>query len=95
MLTVTATAKEKLEEALQLNTSETDEMFRISVSDSNPKKLELGFDKEREGDQVVESETGIKVLVIGPKLATKLDGVVFDYHETSQGAAFTVSKTGK
>jgi len=92
MLTVTATAKEKLEEALQVQTTEPEMAIRIIASPSQPNRLELVLDKEEEGDQVVETEGGIKVLLIGPDLAPALDGLVVDYEETPEGEGFTMSK---
>lgn len=92
MLTVTATAKEKFEEALQVETPEPEMAIRIIASPSMPNRLELVLDKEGEGDQVVESEEGIKILLIGPDLAPALDGMVIDYQETPEGAGFTISE---
>ncbi|MFQ5988124.1 MAG: HesB/IscA family protein [Dehalococcoidia bacterium] len=92
MLTVTATAKEKLREELQGVEMDPEMAFRIIASPSMPNRLELVLDEEREGDQVVESEGGIKVLVIGPDLALALEGMVIDYQETPEGAGFTISE---
>jgi len=49
--------------------------MRIVPSPTKPNELELTLDKEREGDQVVESEGGKKVLLIPSNLATKLKGM--------------------
>lgn len=92
MLTVTATAKEKLQEALQGLTEDPELATRIIVSPSTPNRLEMVLDKEGDGDQVVESEGGIKVLLIGPDLTLALEGMVMDYQETPDGAGFTLSK---
>ncbi|MFQ5981704.1 MAG: hypothetical protein ACE5OZ_26465 [Candidatus Heimdallarchaeota archaeon] len=92
MLTVTATARDKLKEALQLKKPEAEVTFRILVTDSTPRRFEMGLDKEREGDQVVESKEGIKLLLIGPNLAGELEGLVFDYQETPKGAGFTITE---
>jgi Fe-S cluster assembly iron-binding protein IscA len=54
--------------------------------------LELVLDKEKEGDQVVETQEGRKVLLIGPDLISALKEMVVDYKETSQGPGFTISK---
>jgi len=88
MLTVTVTAKEKLKEALQKKTTDPEVAIRIIPSSSMPDQLELFLDKERKGDQVVESEEGIKVLIIGPDSVPMLEGMVLDYKETG----FTISK---
>lgn len=92
MLTVTATAKEKLQETLQQHTTDPDVAIRIIPSRSKPRGLELALDKEREGDQIVESKEGKKVLLIGPDLALALKGMVMDYQETPGGVGFTISK---
>ena len=92
MLTVTAPAKEKLEEALQEQTTDPEVAIRIIASPSEPNRLALVLDKEKEGDQVVESEGGSKLLLIGPDLAPALDGLVIDHQETPEGAGFTISK---
>lgn len=91
MLTVTATAKEKLKEILQGKSRVPEMTFRLVVSRSTPRRLSIGLDKKRKGDQVVESEEGTKLLLIGPNLAGELEGLVFDYQETPQGPGFTVS----
>lgn len=92
MLTVTAKAKEKLKEALQKQTTDLEVAIRIIPSRSTPNRLELVLDKEKEGDQVVESEGGTKVLLIGSDLAPELEGMVIDHQETPQGAGFSISK---
>lgn len=92
MLTVTETAKEKLREALQAKIREAEMTFRIMITSAAPKRFEIGLDTEREGDQVVENDEGVKVLLIGANLAEELEGMVFDYREVPQGARFTISK---
>jgi Fe-S cluster assembly iron-binding protein IscA len=91
MLTVTVQAGRKLREAVQAQTLDPEVLIRLIPSPSRPNRLELALDKEREGDQVVESE-GVKVLLISPELAPALEGMVIDYQETPQGAGFTISK---
>ncbi len=92
MLSVTANAKEKLKQALQAQTPEPEVAIRITRSTSDPNRLELVLDKEKEGDQVVESEEGTRLLLIGPDLVSALEGFVVDYQETPEGAGFTISK---
>jgi len=89
---VTATAKEKLEEALQVQTTDPEVAISIIASPSGPNRLEWVLDEEKEGDEVVETEGGIKVLLIEPDLAPALDGLVIDRQETPEGAGFTISK---
>ncbi len=91
MLTVTASAKEKLEEVLQKQ-AEPERAIRIMRSPSQPDQLELTLDKQKEGDQVVETEDGAKLLLVGADLAPALDGIVMDYQETPQGSGFTMSR---
>ena len=92
MLTVTTTAKEELKEALQKQTTDPEMAIRIVSSPSEPNRLKLVLDKEKEGDQVVETEEGVKLLLIGPDLISALEGFVIDYQETVEGADFTISK---
>jgi Fe-S cluster assembly iron-binding protein IscA len=92
MLTVTTTAKEKFREALQTRKMDSEIAIRIIPSPSKPNWLELVFDKEKEGDQVVRTEEGRKVLLIGADLMPALEEVVIDYRETSEGPVFTISK---
>ena len=92
MLTVTTTAKEKFREALQTRTTDPEIAIRIISSPSKPNRLELVFDKEKEGDQVVKTKEGRKVLLIGVDLIPALEEMVVDYKETTEGTGFTISK---
>jgi len=92
MLTVTTTAKEKFKEALQARETDPEIAIRIISSPSKPNQLELVLDKEKEGDQVVRTEEGRKVLLIGADLTPALEDVVIDYKETPEGTGFTISK---
>ena len=91
MLTVTALAAEKLKEAIQAQTPDPEVAIRLVPSPSMPNRIEMVLDKEKEGDQVVESE-GAKVLLVSLELAPALDGMVIDCQETPQGVSFTISK---
>ena len=90
MLEVTARAMTKLEEALQQQRPQPELMIRVIVSPAGDQLL-LAWDEEKEGDRVVESDSGTKLLLIGPDMEAKLETVVIDYEETPQGAGFTVS----
>lgn len=90
MLTVTANAKEKIKQALQQQAQPGMAIRIIPSSKSN--QLELALDKPKEEDQVVESDDGVKLLLVGPDLAPTLDGMVMDYQETPQGSGFTMSR---
>jgi len=92
MLTVTIAAKGKLKEALQKQTTDPEMAIRVVSSPSDPKRLELVLDKEKEGDQIVEGEEGTKVLLIGSDLVSDLEGMVVDYQETPEGTGFSISR---
>jgi Fe-S cluster assembly iron-binding protein IscA len=92
MLNVTTTAKEKFREALQTKTTDPEIAIRIILSPSKPNKLQLVLDKEKQGDQVVTTEEGRKVLLIGADLGSALDATVIDYLETPEDTGFTISK---
>jgi len=91
MLTVTPLAAEKLKEVIQAQATDPDVAIRLVPSPSMPDRLEMALDKEREEDQIVESE-GTKVLFVSPELAPALEGMVIDCQETPQGMSFTISK---
>ena len=93
MLEVTAKAKEKLREALfEEQRADPEIIFRITPINSMPDRLGIALDAEKGGDQVVESEEGIKVLLIESHLAQKLEGMVLDYQEKPQGKGFKILK---
>lgn len=92
MATVTPTAKQKLKAKLQELKTDTEMTIRLIPSPSNPGQLEMVLDKEREGDQVVESDDGTKILIIGADLAPTLEEMVIDFRETPQGRGFAISK---
>jgi hypothetical protein len=79
MLRVTAIAKEKLKETLRCNTEDPEISVRIFPSSSSPGRLKLALDKEKEGDQVVKTKDGEKILLVGSNLATALEKMIFDY----------------
>ena len=93
MATVTPTAKQKLKAKLQELKTDTEMIIRLIPSPSTPGRLEMVLDKEREGDQVVKSDDGTKVLIIGADLVPILEEMVIDFRETSQGAGFAISKS--
>ncbi len=91
MLTVTAQAAEKLKEAIQAQTTDPAVAIRLVPSSSRPNQLDMALDKEKEGDQVVESK-GAKVLFVSSELSQVLEGMVIDCRETPQGVQFSISK---
>jgi len=92
-VTVTKNAKERIKEALE-HTTHPETAFRIVPSPSERNRLELIYDKQKAGDQVVANEDGKKLLFIGPDLAPVLDEMVIDCQETPEGEALTISKPG-
>ena len=74
---MTALAAEKLREAIQAGTTDPEAAIRLVPSPSMPNRLEMAMDKEKERDQVVESE-GVKILLISSGLAPALEGMVID-----------------
>lgn len=91
MLTVTEIAKEKLKEYLQAKTNDPEMAIRLVTTPSATKRFTFVLDKEKEGDKVVESNAGEKVLLIRPGLLSEIEGLVVDYQERPQGSAFTIS----
>ncbi len=92
MFIVTPKAKEKVKEVLQELKADPEEAFRINPFISVLNWFWLSLDNEREGDQVIKSEEGIKLLLIRSDLALGLGEMVLDYQETPQVAGFTMSK---
>ena len=50
------------------------------------------WDKERSRDQVVESEDGMKILLVGTDLDRALEGMVVDFRTTPEGTGFAIYK---
>lgn len=92
MLTVTTTAKDKLKETLQKQTTDPEVAIRVTSLHATPNRLELVLDKEKKGDYVVASEEGSTVLLVCAKLAQGLSNIVLDYIETFYGEDFIISK---
>ena len=91
MLTVTAQAAAKLKEAIQVQTEDPELAIRLVPSAAKPNQLDMALDREKEGDQVVESE-GAKVLFVSSELAQALDGMVIDCQDTPQGPQFSIAR---
>jgi len=92
MLRVTVKARGKLEESLKEYTNDPEVAMRVLASPSTPRKYGFTLDKEREGDHVVESDGGKKILFIQADLAQELEGMVLDHQVTPRGEGFTLSK---
>jgi Fe-S cluster assembly iron-binding protein IscA len=91
MLTVTELAAEKLKEAIQAQTEDPELAIRLVPSASRPNQMDMALDKEKEGDQVVESQ-GVMVLFVSAELERVLDGMVIDCQETPRGVQFSISR---
>jgi len=91
MVTVTASAAEKIRGDLQAAETEPEVAIRLIPSPTTPNQIQMVLDKETEGDQVVESE-GVKILLLDSEIAPALEGMVIDYEESPQGGRFTLSK---
>jgi Fe-S cluster assembly iron-binding protein IscA len=89
MVTVTEGAKQVLKEKLLAHTSEPDVGIRLESEPSG--QLGLVLDRESEGDQVVEHDE-MKVLLVAPELATKLEGITLDTEDTSEGRRLVIRK---
>jgi Fe-S cluster assembly iron-binding protein IscA len=92
MLTVTAMAKEKLKGRLQRSNPEPDVMIRLIPSPADPARMKMVWGKEKAKDHVVESEDGMKVLLVGADLVSTLEGMIIDFRKTPKGTGFTLSK---
>ena len=90
MLELTPEAIKRLEELIKEQTTDPEMAIRASVHLSVPKRLDLVLDKEKRDDHVVRNEKGVKVLLIQPAIAHKLEGLVLDYQKTPDGEGFTI-----
>jgi Fe-S cluster assembly iron-binding protein IscA len=92
MITVTATAKQKLREKLQALKKAPEVVARLILSPTpaKPDQFRMILDQEKAADHIVESEDGIKVLLIGADVCPSLEGTVIDFRKTSKGTGFTV-----
>jgi len=91
MLTVTFSAKDKLKENLQREKKDEETLLRIASSQSDPQRVGLFLDKEKEGDHVVADNDGERLLLIDQGMAEMLTGLTLDYVNTGQGMNFTLT----
>jgi Fe-S cluster assembly iron-binding protein IscA len=89
MVTVTDRAKVVLKSALSRSVEEPGIGLRVEVSQEG--SCALFPDREKVGDQVVEHE-GDVLLLIGEEASQPLDGATIDLAETPQGAQLVVTK---
>ena len=92
MITVTSTAKEKIEEIMAKKGADPEKTIRVTTSSSNENDLEFIWDKERKGDYVIKNENERTLLAIKANLAKSLDGMALDYLDTPKVFGFTVKK---
>ncbi|MFW6125560.1 MAG: hypothetical protein ACOC58_00505 [Chloroflexota bacterium] len=89
MFTVTTSAKAQLEQLLRNQQPEQGMAARLSTSPEG-NELQLAWDQEREGDQVVEGDQGETLLLVGPDVAPTVDARVMDYQAPPQGPGFAI-----
>ena len=90
MLTVTEGAKEKLKSRLLRLKTDSERTIRLVPSSKKPGKWKMIWDKERPEDQVVESNDGMKILLVGAELVRAVDGMVVDFRTTAEGTGFAI-----
>jgi Fe-S cluster assembly iron-binding protein IscA len=95
MLNVTDSAKEHLTTLKESKTPDPQVAVRITRTKEAQDSLGMTLDVEREGDAVIQNESGNKILVLNSELAASLQGYVLDFQETPQGSSFTLSATGQ
>lgn len=91
MVTVTASAAERIRHDLQATNAEPGVCIRLFRSQSTANQLDIVLDKEREGDQVVVSE-GIKIFLLDPELSHSLKGTIIDYEAMPGGNGFSITQ---
>ncbi len=91
MVTVTGKARKKLMETLRDQSEDPEKALRLVLAPSIQAPLGFVMDDPEAGDGTVESEEGVKILLIGPAVAAALRGVLIDYEDSPQGEGFTVS----
>jgi Fe-S cluster assembly iron-binding protein IscA len=92
MLTVTDAAKEKLKSRLLRSKKDSETTIRLIPSSKNPGKWKMIWDKEKPEDQIVESEDGMKILLIGTDLDRVMEGMAVDFRTTPEGTGFAIYK---
>ena len=88
MINVTEKAKKELRKLLSKTADWPGARFRLM--DRGQGKLGLGIDLEARGDRAMEYE-GVRVLVVEPELASRLQKVTLDVDETPAGPELVIS----
>jgi len=89
MVNVTDRAKTALKSALSRSVDEPGIGLRVEISDES--SCALVPDRMKPGDQVVEHE-GDVLLLIGQDVSKPLDGATIDLAETAEGARLVLTK---
>jgi len=92
MVTVSGRARQKLLEALQEHNQDPDKALRLVLAPSMEYPLGFILDYHEEADRTVESEDGVKILLVGPAVAAALSGVIIDYQDSDHGEGFTLTR---
>jgi Fe-S cluster assembly iron-binding protein IscA len=91
MVNVTDRAKNALKDALSRSIDEAGVGLRVEISRDGA--FALYPDREKAGDQVVEHQ-GSVLLLIGEEAARPLEGATIDFTETAKGPQLVVTKRG-
>ena len=91
MITVTASAADRIRNDLQAINAEPGACMRLFRSQSTANQLDIALDKERDGDQVVVSE-GINVFLLDSELSRTLGGTIIDYEAMPGGNGFNITQ---
>jgi Fe-S cluster assembly iron-binding protein IscA len=91
MITVTASAADRIRNDLKASNAESGACIRLFRSQSTANRLDIALDKERDGDQVVVSE-GIKILLLDSELSNTLEGTIIDYEAMPAGNGFNITQ---
>jgi Fe-S cluster assembly iron-binding protein IscA len=89
MVNVTDRAKVVLKSALSRSVDEAGVGLRVEISEQGT--CALYPDREKAGDQVVEHEGNV-LLLIGEEVSEPLEGATIDLAETPEGARLVVTK---
>jgi Fe-S cluster assembly iron-binding protein IscA len=86
---VTERAKEELKVILTDRVGDSEACLRLKANEEG--KLGLGIDVEKPDDKSIEYE-GVKLLVVEPELADRLENVAIDVVDTDEGKQFVIMK---
>ncbi len=92
MVTVSGKARRKLLETLREQNRDPEKALRLVLAPSMEHPLGFILDHPEEADRTVESDEGIKILIVGPAVAAALRGVLIDYEHSAMGEGFTFTR---